>query len=54
VTIDGSLNLSEFTNYILSYGLTETGELDLTKLSVEVVETLEEEKRLVEDLTDLD
>ena len=54
VTITEPLNLYQFEYYIIAYTLNEQGELDLNKLSVEVQETLEEDKRLIDRLTDLD
>ena len=52
-SISQSLTLSEFTDQILAYGLNESGDLDLNKLSVDVVESLEK-PRLYEDFADLD
>lgn len=54
VTITEPLNLYQFEYYIIAYTLNEQGELDLNKLSVEVQETLEEDKKLLDRLTDLD
>ena len=39
---------------MIAYELDEEGNLDLTKLNVDVVQMLEEKPKLYEDLTDLD
>lgn len=54
MTITEPLDLYQFEYYIIAYTLNESGELDLNKLSVEVQETLEEDKKLIDRLTDLD